>query len=598
MIARILSLVFVLPISGTAVIAKGAPLQEPDPMISACDALARLSPAPPASESNPLNAQVLADHFHRAHDVGYSGGIVVATSRHTLLDRHYGLVDRRGVRTLDSNSVIDIGSVSKQFTAAAIVKLAELGRLSFSDRLAKYFPDAPADKRAITIHQLLTHTAGFAHDAISRDLLLNRDEAMSRMLASKLLSAPGADYIYSNAGYSILAAIVDKLSPRGYERFLRDALFGPAGMTQTGMILPKWWAGHQAYGYDAGGASPPPFKQWWIADGVSWSARGAAGLWSTPADLIRWARALRTNRVLNERSRTMLFHPWVREKTKAPSYYTYGWTVSYAPDGGCRIEHDGGGGFHYDVVQIYPRRDLYAVMYATESRGPYTEMMDEGRSLILSSRTSKLPVFATHEERDLNGYVGVFRARDIDLLIEGGAEGLFVRTNRSGVLRLLTPFAPTVTSPALQEDNAILAIFDALARGDSETYLQTVGKNVNRTEERVFIEDQWPKWLKRFGSYVGSELIGRGQYDGGPKAFVLVKFARGALPVEFSLNGDGSMYLNTVTYAFPERLRLIPQGGGRFIVYNASFRRPVLLTLDRRKMTAAVEAAPVPHQSS
>lgn len=595
MIARKLSLVSALPLIGTASITEGAPLQHTDPMNSACNALARLAPAPSTDVLKPVNAQVLADHFRRAHQFGYSGGIVVATSRHLLLDRHYGLVDRRGTQRLNSDSVIDIGSVSKQFTAAAIVKLAELGRLSFSDRLGKYFPNAPADKRAITINQLLTHTAGFAHDAVSRDLLLNRDEAMSQMFASKLLFAPGTDYNYSNAGYSVLAAIVDKLTAGGYERFLRDALWRPAGMMQTGMILPKWQKGQLAYGYDAGGASPPPFKQWWISDGISWSARGAAGLLSTPKDLIRWVRALRTNRILNERSRTALFHPQVREKTKEPSYYAYGWTVSYAPDGGCRIEHDGGGGFHYDVVQIYPRRDLYAVMYATESRGPYTQMMDEGRSLILSSRTSKLPSFATNADRDLRNYIGTFRARDSDLLIEKDAEGLFVRTSRSGALHLLTPFAASATSPASPADNEVLTIFDALARSDSDPYLQTLAKDVNRSEERAFIEDQWPKWVKRFGPYAGSEMIGRGQYDGGPKAFVLVKFARGALPVEFSLSSDGSMYLNTVTFAFPERLRLIPQGKSRFLVYNASFDRPVLLDLDKRKMTAVIEVAAASH---
>src|SRR5262249_27224274 len=150
--------------------------------------------------------------------------------------------------------LFSIGSITKQFTAAAILKLQMQGKLSVRDPIAKYLPNVPQDKSAITLHHLLTHSAGLESGFGPGDFeAVTRDEIIKRALASKLRSAPGKQYHYSNAGYSLLGAIVEIVSGGGYEAFLHEHLFKPAGMAQTGYRLPKWSSERLAQGYGRGG---------------------------------------------------------------------------------------------------------------------------------------------------------------------------------------------------------------------------------------------------------------------------------------------------------------------------------------------------------
>ena len=157
--------------------------------------------------------------------------------------RAYGLaeLEHRVPATVDT--IYEAGSVAKQFTAAAVLKLEEAGKLSVGDPIARYFDGVPADKAAITIHHLLSHQAGFP-GAIGDDRdRVGRDEFVRQALATPLLFAPGTGYEYSNVGFSLAAAIVEKVAGTSYEAFAREALWLPAGMRDTGtttssLILP------------------------------------------------------------------------------------------------------------------------------------------------------------------------------------------------------------------------------------------------------------------------------------------------------------------------------------------------------------------------
>ena len=135
-----------------------------------------------------------------------------------------------------AHTVFSLGSVTKQFTAAAILKLEEQGSSAPIGR----FIGAPADKAGITLHQLLTHTAGLPVYTGDDFEPAGRDETVAKMLAAPLRFPPGSDFAYSNAGYSLLAAIVVLASGEGYEEFLRANLFTPAGLEATGYRLPDW----------------------------------------------------------------------------------------------------------------------------------------------------------------------------------------------------------------------------------------------------------------------------------------------------------------------------------------------------------------------
>ena len=222
---------------------------------------------------------------------GVTGGVLIAKDRKVILRKGYGWADEKRKIPMTTRTVFDIGSITKQFTGAAILKLEEQGKLKVTDSITKFFKDVPVDKQNITVHQLLTHTAGFEHDAIKRGEHPPRDEAVRRFLASKLKLKPGEKYSYSNIGFSLLAAIVEIASNMPYENYLHENLWKPAGMLKTGNIIPRFKKEEMAQGYD----TPENYRSLkgeWDKDGISWRFRGAGGLLSTLEDLYLWHLAL------------------------------------------------------------------------------------------------------------------------------------------------------------------------------------------------------------------------------------------------------------------------------------------------------------------
>ena len=193
-------------------------------------------------------------------------------------------------------------SMTKQFTAAAILKLEMMGELSVDDPITEHLDGVPRDKREITIAQLLNHSSGLI-DALGDDYEpIARDRMLAGAFKSELQSRPGAEYSYSNLGYSVLAALIEEVSGESYEEFLSQNLFEPAGMAATGYVLPDWDTEQVAVEYDAGGASQGrPFDHPWADDGPYWNLRGNGGMLSTARAYTSgtwrwWARRSSTKR--------------------------------------------------------------------------------------------------------------------------------------------------------------------------------------------------------------------------------------------------------------------------------------------------------------
>ena len=195
----------------------------------------------------------------------------------------------------------------------------------------------PRDKRGITLRHLLTHTAGLV-DALGDDYdPLTRRAMVTAALASELRTTPGARYHYSNLGYSLLAAIIEEASGMGYEEYLVKELFAPAGMTQTGYVLPDWDAADVAVEYDDEGSRPGPAVRPAVgADGPYWNLRGNGGILSTAHDMGRWLLALEGDRVLDEHAKAALFRPRVLEEPgrRHPLRLRLGGRGDTARDGG------------------------------------------------------------------------------------------------------------------------------------------------------------------------------------------------------------------------------------------------------------------------
>lgn len=282
----------------------------------------------------------------------FAGCILLASAEKVLLSRGYGLADRESGTPFAKDTISTIGSITKQFTAAAVMLLHSEGKLKVTDSLDKYFAELPEDKRKITIHQLLTHSAGQADILGADENFIGRDELMALAWRTALTSKPGSRYDYSNLGYSILGAIVEKVSGEAYEDFLYDRFFEPAGMQETGYWIPDWDFERVAAGYRRG-------KRWGTVldkqdplQGPSWHLRCNGGIHSTPADMHRWYVALRNKEFLTEKSTRLLFAE--HQPEGGGTFYGYGWSIARLAPDRRRIEHDGGNGFFVTVVGFFP----------------------------------------------------------------------------------------------------------------------------------------------------------------------------------------------------------------------------------------------------
>ncbi|HMA53922.1 MAG TPA: serine hydrolase domain-containing protein, partial [Acidobacteriota bacterium] len=316
--------------------------------------------APARGQSSDAVTKSVAEtrtYLKRLEKLGFAGVVLVAKGDEPLFAEGFGLADREHGMRWTTGTVSDIGSITKQFTGAAILKLEEDGKLSVDDPISRYFEGVPADKAGITLHQLLTHSSGLSDPDIGDFDPVPLAGYLKQVFAQPLLFAPGKGYTYSNANFSLLGAILEKLSGKPYEAVLRERLFLPNGMYETGYTLPAWGESRFAQGYEADGGRWGTFLERPTAtDGPHWALRANGGIHTTVYDMLRWARALLTGRALTPASMKKLWAPHVSEG--GDTFYGYGWSIAKAPDGTKIVTHNGGNGIYFADLAIEPDTGL------------------------------------------------------------------------------------------------------------------------------------------------------------------------------------------------------------------------------------------------
>lgn len=215
---------------------------------------------------------------------GFAGTLLVVHQGDVVLRQAYGEADSENGIPNTVTTVHHIGSISKTYTQAAVLKLVDDGLLDLDAPITDYLDDVPEDKAAVTARQLLQHTAGFPH-ALAGDPfeVLTRDEALDAILALELVSAPGEGEVYSNPGYTLLAALVEVISGQSFESYVREQFLTPLGMDDTffvGEDVGERLVGHITNDYDGYG-SPADWPG-------GWKLMGAGTMLSTVDDLHRF----------------------------------------------------------------------------------------------------------------------------------------------------------------------------------------------------------------------------------------------------------------------------------------------------------------------
>jgi CubicO group peptidase (beta-lactamase class C family) len=241
---------------------------------------------------------------------GFSGVVRVDRDGKTLLEKGYGLANRADKIPFSPSTVVQIGSNTKDFTIVALLQLQERGKLNLRDTLGKFFPAAPADKRAITLQQLSDHTAGFPIGLGGDFDALSRDQFLAAAFARPLASAPGARRQYSNTGYALLAAVIEQVAGTSYDVYVRDNLLKPLGLTNTGFLLPNFESRRLAHGYRANDDQGTMLTKPHAQDGPYWNLRGNGGMLSTVGDMHAFYKALfETTILLKPETRALRFNP-------------------------------------------------------------------------------------------------------------------------------------------------------------------------------------------------------------------------------------------------------------------------------------------------
>ena len=312
-------------------------------------------------------AKKIDDYLNRSVPFGFSGAILVAQNDKPILVNGYGLANRERQIPVTTDTVFYIGSITKQFTAAAILKLEMQGKLRVTDTLDKIFKDVPDSKKGITIHQLLTQSSGLGDTEDKYGSPVQKDEQLHRIMEVKLDFEPGKRYSYSNAGYSLLGIIVENVSGEPYEKYLHENLFKPAGMFKTGYRIPAWEKDKVAHGYSEGVDKGSPLDRPWFGDGPSWAIRGAGGMLSTLGDLYRWHLALKKDEILAAETKNKIFSPHV--KMEDNTFYGYGWSLQKTPRNTNLIEHNGSDGIFFADFRRYVDENVVIIGVANDIYG-------------------------------------------------------------------------------------------------------------------------------------------------------------------------------------------------------------------------------------
>lgn len=310
---------------------------------------------------------------------GYSGALGIIKDGQVILSKGYGYADREKKRMFDRKTVFTIGSITKQFTGGAMVKLESMGKISFMDPITRFFKNVPEDKKDITIHMLLTHTAGFP-GAIGSDYdKIPRDDFIKQALAVKLKLEPGDRYSYSNVGFSLAGAIIEIVTDGSFEEFLRKNLFLPAGLSRTGYTLPKWDKDDIVTGYQGEKRWGTPIERLWGKDGPGWHLMCNGGIMTTIDEICKWGQSILGNEVFTEDEKKKYLTPYVPEGPEADSYYAYGWVRMKSSRGTEVITHNGGNPYIQNDMYIYPEDKV--IVYITSNNGQFSAINQSSKIL-------------------------------------------------------------------------------------------------------------------------------------------------------------------------------------------------------------------------
>ena len=290
---------------------------------------------------------------------GFAGAVIIESGNRTLLERGYGYADRENKVPFTVDTIAQIGSITKHFTAMTALVLADEGKLHLYRPIKTYLPDAPEPGASVTLDQLMTHTAGLAEYCGADDFTpLSKSDLIARCLSQPLLFEPGTKSEYSNAGFSIVGAVIEQVTGRRLEDVMTEKLFAPNGLNRTGYLFSDEKGRSFAYGYDGEERQEVISRRIAKIDDDWWALKGNGGIQASARDMARWRRVLLGQGKV--KAQTVRAATTPRHPSDARTYEGYGLYVAFDNDGEVlQISHSGSDGVFFSYFWINPRDDTF-----------------------------------------------------------------------------------------------------------------------------------------------------------------------------------------------------------------------------------------------
>jgi CubicO group peptidase (beta-lactamase class C family) len=405
----------------------------------------------------------------------FNGSVLVAQKGKVLLEKGYGWKNKKDSLFTSAATVYQIGSVTKQFTAAIILRLEEQGKLRLDDKLTKYFPGYP-NGDSITIFHLLTHSSGifnYTNDGKFMNAEVARPQTQEKMISlfrdKPLGFSPGSKFSYSNSGYSLLGYIVEKVTGKQWETVMREYILSPLKMTHSGFDFARLQSPDKAIGYfyvNSTGYQTAPI----VDSTVSYAA---GSLYSTVGDLYKWERAIYGDKILKPGS-------WKKAFTPFKSKYGFGWimdTVETKPI----TWHNGGIHGFSSHLQRYPQSEAVVILL-TNRPSPELGTIANSIGALLHNQPYTIPAARkeiTLPAETLQQYVGVYALSETETV---------TMTLENGQLKTQITGQPKFDLFAEKQDQFFLKVVDAVvtfSRGtDGKVTEMVISQNGRNTKAK------------------------------------------------------------------------------------------------------------------
>jgi D-alanyl-D-alanine carboxypeptidase len=379
--------------------------------------------------------RLVLDYYPSAKEPGTA--VLVMVDGKPVLRKGYGLADvERGVK-VTPDMIFRIASVTKQFTAVAVLQLVQAGKVSLTDPITKYVPDFDTQGKSITIENLLTHTSGLFNVTAMDDFVsqITRDlkpiEVANRIAGKPLEFEPGSQFKYSNTNYILLGMLIEKASGEQYDEYLIKHICKPLGLHDTCYSRDDAKSPRHARGYEREDSG-----QWVPMKPMSMTQPFAAGaIESTVDDLAKWTQALTDGKAVDSK---LLERAWTPYKpTEGTSDYGYGWSIRIE-SGERWIAHNGGiNGFQSAAVWI-PEKNVFVAVLRNGVGGGAPEILLRRLALQAVGRAEPKRVAITLSPELLDRYIGVYAiSPEVKFTISRDGNKLFATAPNKSKVELL-----------------------------------------------------------------------------------------------------------------------------------------------------------------